>query len=262
MEEIAYNGVGYTQGWDVNSPTQCRFYHSLDLPGGETQVGDWDLRGRFAEYIGGVDLKGKRVLDVGTASGFLAFEAEKVGAREVVAFDAAKRSAGDLIPTNYNRTNAEQVEKTLEQQFRKIKNSFWYSHRRLNSKVKAYYNDVCSDWSEIGPFDVAIVAQILVHLRHPLDALQNVARVADTIVITEGLVDSAQAVLRFIWTPQNDSPVAWWHASAGFYKAFMAALEFECVSVSVGSFLCNVPGRKGDRKLQTLVFCRKGLVHS
>ena len=37
----------------------CRFYHSMDLPGFGTVNGDWDLRGRFDEYVGGVNLAGK-----------------------------------------------------------------------------------------------------------------------------------------------------------------------------------------------------------
>lgn len=52
----------------------------MDLPGLGTQGGSWDLRGRFADYTANVDLRGKTVLDVGSASGFLTFEAERAGA--------------------------------------------------------------------------------------------------------------------------------------------------------------------------------------
>ena len=57
----------------------------------------WDLRGRFDEYIGGVDVAGKSVLDIGTATGFLSFEAEKRGAR-VVSFDMEKGSQQTFLP--------------------------------------------------------------------------------------------------------------------------------------------------------------------
>ena len=66
---------------DVRDVEDCYFYHTLDLPGIGTVEGQWDLRGRFDDYIGGVDLQDKTVLDVGAGNGFLTFEAEKRGAR-------------------------------------------------------------------------------------------------------------------------------------------------------------------------------------
>ena len=64
----------------VDSAAECVFYHSLDLPLSGPQKGHWDLRGRFDDYVGNVPLSGRSALDVGTASGFLSFEAEKRGA--------------------------------------------------------------------------------------------------------------------------------------------------------------------------------------
>jgi len=40
----------------------------------------WDLRGQFEGYTGRVDVRGKRFLEIGAASGFVSFEAEKRGA--------------------------------------------------------------------------------------------------------------------------------------------------------------------------------------
>src|SRR4051794_22516720 len=78
----------------IQSMTDCLFYHVMDIPHFGTTVGDWDLRGRFDDYIGGVSISGKTVLDIGTSSGFLTFEAEKRSAAEVVSVDV--RSAKDL----------------------------------------------------------------------------------------------------------------------------------------------------------------------
>jgi hypothetical protein len=36
------------------------WYHSMDLPGIGPVEGAWDLRGRFDDYIGHVDLAGKQ----------------------------------------------------------------------------------------------------------------------------------------------------------------------------------------------------------
>jgi 2-polyprenyl-3-methyl-5-hydroxy-6-metoxy-1,4-benzoquinol methylase len=73
----------------IPSITDCRFYHAMDLPQIGFVQGGWDLRGRFDDYIGGVRLKDRSVLDVGAASGFLSFEAEQRGARSVTSFNAA-----------------------------------------------------------------------------------------------------------------------------------------------------------------------------
>ena len=67
--------------------TDCRFYHSIELPGIGLQQGYWDLRGGYDDYFGGQDFSGERMLDIGTSSGALAFEIERRGASEVVAFD-------------------------------------------------------------------------------------------------------------------------------------------------------------------------------
>src|SRR5687767_6582684 len=56
---------------------QCDFYHTMDLGGGEVHPGVWDLRGRERSYLGFVDVAGLRVLEIGTASGHLAFHMEK-----------------------------------------------------------------------------------------------------------------------------------------------------------------------------------------
>src|SRR4249920_1356812 len=65
--------------WPLPRREDCFFYHDLDLPGGTTIGGHWDIRGHFDQYIGNQTLNGKKVLDVGTASGFLAFGAEQGG---------------------------------------------------------------------------------------------------------------------------------------------------------------------------------------
>jgi len=64
----------------------CRFYHAMDLPQLGFVQGAWDLRGRFDEYIGGVGLKDRSVLDVGTAQRLFELRG-----------GAARRSPGDQL---------------------------------------------------------------------------------------------------------------------------------------------------------------------
>ena len=119
----------------VVNRTDCIFYHSIDLPG-ETITGIWDIRGAFSEYIGNVDLRGKSVLDVGTAGGFLAFEAEKAGAASVLALDARTLMDQVRVPiqgTDYCESKAGWASERAVDLDRQ-KNAFWFAHHALRSK--------------------------------------------------------------------------------------------------------------------------------
>jgi 2-polyprenyl-3-methyl-5-hydroxy-6-metoxy-1,4-benzoquinol methylase len=82
----------------VETLDECFFYHTMDLPKFGLVHGHWDLRGRFEEYVGGVEVSGKSVLDIGTATGFLSFEAEKRGATRVLSFDMSDVKHQTFLP--------------------------------------------------------------------------------------------------------------------------------------------------------------------
>jgi hypothetical protein len=90
----------------VDNLADCFFYHTMTLPVLGEVRGHWDLRGRFSEYVGGVDLGGKSVLDVGAATGFLSFEAEKSGASRVLSFDIGNARQQNFLPFKISCTTA------------------------------------------------------------------------------------------------------------------------------------------------------------
>ena len=50
----------------------CFFYHCMDVPGHpEAGHGGTDLRGTIDPYLGRVNLRGKRVLEIGTTDGYI-----------------------------------------------------------------------------------------------------------------------------------------------------------------------------------------------
>src|SRR5262249_47083940 len=63
----------YASPRTVTDLADCYFYHTLELPGYGLVEGEWDLRAGAEAYLGGVDFRGRRVLEVGPASGFLCF---------------------------------------------------------------------------------------------------------------------------------------------------------------------------------------------
>ena len=59
--------------------------------------GDWDLRRGVDDYLGKVVFAGKRVLEIGPASGFLTFEMEKRGA-DVISVEVTDEHGWDFVP--------------------------------------------------------------------------------------------------------------------------------------------------------------------
>lgn len=224
----------------VGDPDQCFFYHTVDLPGVGTQDGGWDLRGRFSDYVGGVDVKGKRVLDVGTATGFLAFECERFGAREVVAFDLDTAERQSLLPfagSLYVEDHAAWVAAQTKA-FEGWKKGFWLSHRLLGSKVRASYGDVYAPPASLGRFDIVILGAILEHLIDPLSALTATAALTeDLLVINTDFIEAEGPVARF--QGRADKPewcFTFWTYSVALYHEFMAIIGFEPVTVRKASF--------------------------
>jgi hypothetical protein len=81
----------------VRDIENCFFYHRMELPGVGVVGGQWDLRETIEDYLAAFPFAGKRVLDVGAASGFPGFEMERRGA-EVVSFDMSPDGRWDIVP--------------------------------------------------------------------------------------------------------------------------------------------------------------------
>jgi SAM-dependent methyltransferase len=223
----------------VERAEDCIFYHVIDLPGYSMPDAPWDLRGRFDDYVGHVDLRGKAVLDVGCATGFLSFEAEKRGA-SVVSFDIGCGEDQDLIPfiqKPYFRDHTNwAAERTL--QFEKWKNGYWLAHRLLNSNARAFYGDVYCLPREVGLFDVTIVGAVLEHLRDPIAALTSISRLTeDTLVINTDLLDTKDARARFVGRSNKpDQDYTWWIYSRGLYQEILEILGFRLERITKGRY--------------------------
>jgi len=222
-------------------PDTCFWYHVMDVPGIGVTDGLWDLRGKFAEYIGNVPVEGRSVLDIGTASGFLSFEAEQAGASEVVSVDLAGGQNQSLLPFKdklyYRDRAAWIVEQTAH--FEQWKNAYWIAHRAFKSRAKAYYGDARDLPDELGTFDVAIVGAVLEHLPDSIAALHSVARRVDnTIVIHCEFLPTEDPIARFLGDasrPEYD--YSFWTYSLGVYRQIFRMLGFEIVRTVPGQFL-------------------------
>lgn len=238
----------------------CLFYHSFDLPDGTEIVGEWDMRGKFDQYVGSLDLAGKRVIDFGTASGFLSFEAEKKGAR-VVSFDADSTARYTRLPHTPSRFTENPRKAIAEDDLwlNAIKNSYWYVYHAVGSKNKAFYGDLYNLPKGLGMFDVAILGQFLVHNRSGIDVLQAVTSKTERyLVITEGLwnIEEAGAKLLGRASAPTDFYSNWLY-SPSFYFEVVGMLGFDCKTFERHSFRCNHPSHLRDEELGVFVFERR-----
>jgi len=220
----------------VDSLDDCFFYHTMTLPQFGEVHAHWDLRGRFNEYIGGVNLEGKSVIDVGTATGFLSFEAEKTGAARVLSFDMAHASQQTFLPFIEKFATRDPEKHNLEVE--RWKNAYWLCHRLLGSKAEVFYGDIFNLPQELGPFDVAIIGSVLEHLNDQITALASISRLTrETIVVVTPLLESEDRIAHFEGSsdrPEND--FTWWTYSAGIYREVFRMLGFEIKSISPGEY--------------------------
>lgn len=171
----------------VTSLTDCWFYHTIDLPGYGCIEGQWDLRAGIDAYLGSVPLRGKRALDLGTASGFVCFHMERQGA-EVVAFDLSEEYAHqrNIVPFAGRDWRADIA--NSEPFIRQLNNSYWLSHHALNSSARVAYGSIYAVPKAIGMVDLALFGCILLHLRDPFLALANTAHlVRETIIVADAI---------------------------------------------------------------------------
>ncbi|HSS20906.1 MAG TPA: class I SAM-dependent methyltransferase [Pyrinomonadaceae bacterium] len=214
----------------------CFFYHTMELPGVGVVPAHWDLRGRFEDYVGGVEVVGKSVLDVGAATGFLSFEAERLGAKRVLSFDMSDPRQQTFLPFKdklYSRDRqawAAQYGAEIEQ----WKNAYWLCHRLLNSKAEVYYGDIYHLPETLGEFDVAIVGSVLEHLNDQITALASIARLTkETLVIVSPLLDTHERIARFEALASNPAAdFTWWTYSLGVYREVLGMLGFAIAKVS------------------------------
>jgi hypothetical protein len=224
---------------NVVSAEQCYFYHTMDIPGHGVVNGDWDLRGKEAEYLGNVALHGKKVLEMGTGSGFLCFFMEAQGA-DVIAYDLSDKDSWDIVP--FGRMDPENLRKLVEERkavIRKLNNGFWFAHKAHNSNAKVVYGPAYRVPDAVGPVDVVTFTSILLHLRDPFLAMQSAARHArESLIVTEKIREKRLPLevierlglpyMRFLPQAERCEPwETWWSLTPELIRRFVRVLGFE-----------------------------------
>jgi|tagenome__1003787_1003787.scaffolds.fasta_scaffold20534934_2 SAM-dependent methyltransferase len=209
----------------------CHFYHRMEIPGHGLVGGEWDLAGGEDDYLGHVELAGRRVLEIGPANGYLTFFMESRGA-EVVAVELAPETDRELVP--HVSIDLEQLQAQTRTIMERLRNAFWFAHERLESAAKVHYGSAYDLPEELGHFDVAVLAAVLLHTRDPLRIVENCARIADCVVVTDiyhPTLDGVPAA-RFAPAADSDASGTWWDLSPDLMVRFLGVLGFADATVS------------------------------
>jgi hypothetical protein len=203
---------------DIND---CRFYHTFNFDGKDKINAKWDLTNCIDDYLSNFDFKGKRVIDIGSASGYLSFEMEKKGA-DVVSFDMPDGSYWDhLIYPGYNKPKSKPSESLF--------NSYEYIHEKLSSKNKIFRANIYEQLpDEIGYFDVAVFGTMLSHVRDPILTLMNILlRVKDHAILINPFQNEKPTIYK------NHNGKTWWMLCQEDIEKIMFDIGFQMEKVTI-----------------------------
>jgi 2-polyprenyl-3-methyl-5-hydroxy-6-metoxy-1,4-benzoquinol methylase len=218
------------------------WYHTIDLGDGLVTPGDYDYRQSVSAFQLPDDMTGMRVLDVGSATGFFAFECERRGA-QVVSVELPSLAAWDMIPAEREMVFRLLMQthdcRTIEEMdHRHLHGPFTFCHQRLRSNVKRCYGrvyDLSADVLGCQEFDWVILGDLLVHLMSPFEALCAIAPLCrGTLVVTADRipVSRKQPLSYFCGTQSKTTDMrAWWKLNQRCLKEMLNRVGFQTVSV-------------------------------
>jgi SAM-dependent methyltransferase len=218
------------------------WYHTVDLGGDLITPGDYDFRDRISSFGFPMDLKGSRVLDVGSATGYFAFEFERRGA-EVLSVDLPSLSDWDIISSERDRLMKDLMAwlkaKTPEEAYeRHIDGPFLFCRKMLGSKVSRCYSNIYDlTLDKVGgtKFDLIYAGDILLHLFSPLAALDVLAGLcADRMIVTLDipLQPLEKVVMQFSGMDSKETDCrSWWLLSPACLESMLKRVGFKSISV-------------------------------
>jgi len=223
----------------VESTADCNFYHVMDVPGEGVVRGpsdcvagaQFDLRGGEDDYLGHAPLGGRRVLEIGPANGFLTFYMESQGAN-VVAVELGPEAEWDTVP--HARLDLAAIREERRHTMERLRNGFWWAHKRMGSRAQVHYGDVYALPDDLGDFDLAVIAAVLRHTRDPFRIVAGCARHAETVVITEMCFPElgGTPVLRFVPTRESAIWDTWWDFSPDVLVNLLGVLGLDQSTVT------------------------------
>jgi tRNA (mo5U34)-methyltransferase len=219
------------------------WYHAVDLGSGLVTPGDYDFRGQIGSFGFPADMTGMRVLDVGSATGFFAFEFERRGA-DVVSVELPSLAAWDMVSAEREDMLRRLMEahgaRSPEEAYdRHLAGPFRFCQTALGSRVRRCYSSIYDlTLEKVGgeKFDLVYAGDILMHLFSPfkaLDVLSGLTRgslVATIEVPFPGPAD--QPLIAFRGLINGEEGRTWWMPSRGCVEQMLRRLGFTTVELA------------------------------
>jgi tRNA (mo5U34)-methyltransferase len=233
------------------------WYHTIDLGDGLVTPGSFDYRALVEEFGFPPSMSGMKALDVGSATGFFAFELERRGAA-VTSIELPALSRWDCFPGESTTGIIGKIRERLPyhsvlpheeiiERFRTMSEEelyrillddpFRFCHERLGSNVRRVYSTVYELEAALygRRFDVVMLGDILVHSINPLAALASAASVCvGELIVADhilGAEDEAPA-LRYIGGASAGSDQAeWWRPNVAWFRQILTRLGFRDIEI-------------------------------
>jgi len=250
----------YEKPWPMAEHDQLHFYHTMTFPDGETCAGHWTLPD-INTYLGSYDINGKTVLDVGTASGYIAFNVEKAGASEVTGLDMkSQRSEFRFVPFAQNMLDVHSTLDAWEAGLIQQKKAWWYGWYKFKSKAHCIYAPIIDLYESKKMYDVVIAGALLEHISDPvyaIGALAQVAREAIILPFTNVLPDEDMCMKPWTDWENPDLFFTWWKLSVGLYRRIFDNLNFDVSFDKKSKATCNIPKYAGIDERPTIIARRR-----
>jgi tRNA (mo5U34)-methyltransferase len=236
-------------------PDTSRFYwyHTIDLGDGLITPGLYDYRPTLPAFHFPENMEGMTVLDVGSATGFFAFEFERRGAL-VVSTELPSLRDLDRFPGQSVENSLRKIERMIfpdgldleslrrgdsEQELYRclLDGPFQFCRQRLGSKVERCYSTIYDLTLEKHGvphgFDLIFVGDVLVHTLYPLKALAALAPLCrGELVFAQMLPDGPQEPPAMMYVgggdPEEDH-ISWWLPNESCLVQMLTKLGFPVV---------------------------------
>lgn len=249
------------------------WYHTVDLGNGLITPGLYDYRETISSFEFPQDMRGMTVLDVGSATGFFAFEFERRGAR-VISVELPSLRDLDRFPGQDVEGSLRKIERMIfpdavdRDKFgyepRSERDLYWYllegpfrfCRERLGSRIERCYSTVYDLTLERtgvrDGFDLVFFGDVLIHTLYPLKALASLASLCrGTLVFAGVLPEGPQEPPAMVYIGGSDAAhdeVAWWHPNLSCLTQMLSKLGFAHVEkVGFHRGLLNPSGWQFER---------------
>lgn len=191
------------------------WFYEMDLGNGVKTpgMGSAEILAARADIYFGMGIEGASILDVGAWDGFYSFEAERRGASRVLAVDKFCWGGGG----SGNRA------------------AFELAREALGSSVEDKIIDIDeTNVENVGPFDIVLFNGIVYHIKDPLHAIAQAAKIARHVLSVETYLDMLESPRpSMVFFPGDTTnphgPQNGWGMNSSLGHALLKSLGFETV---------------------------------